>query len=154
MDITFELLTRKDFHETYDLCQRVFGDSPVVEKVWDVFMSCVDDKHYRMIVGKVDGKIVAYTTMILFHNVFDGPYPVATLWYVCVDEAYRRKGIATALFKEIECIARQEKCEIIYFTSLKDNVGAHAFYKAAGYDDAAEKAFVKYLYKEWSADDY
>ena len=84
MNLTFELLKREDFEETYKLCQRCFGDSPCIEKVFDVFMQCYDDPHYRLIVGKVDGKIVAYTTMVIFYNVFDGPYPVATLWYVCV----------------------------------------------------------------------
>lgn len=87
--------------------------------------------------------------MIIFHNLFDGDNPIATLWYVCVDKEYRRRGVAGSMFKEIERIANENHCEIIYFTSLQDNYGAHSFYRSAGYSDTKEKAFVKYLYEGW-----
>lgn len=43
----------------------------------------------------------------------------------------------------IRCVINN--CELIYFTSKSDNVGAHAFYKRLGYDMNAEKAFIKEL---------
>ena len=36
-------------------------------------------------------------------------------------------------------------CELIYFTSKSDNVGAHAFYKRLVHDMNEEKAFMKEL---------
>ncbi len=54
---------------------------------------------------------------------------------------YRHSGIGTKLFEKIEEIARENNCELIYFTSKSDNVGAHAFIKDYGwYDMNAEKA--------------
>ena len=68
-----------------------------------------------------------------------------TLWWVGTHPDYRHMGIGTKLFEKIEEIARENNCELIYFTSKSDNVGAHAFYKRLGYDMNAEKAFIKEL---------
>lgn len=149
MELKFESLTENDLEETYSLCMRSFGENFPYEDVYKTYQLCKNDPHYCFIVGKADGKIVAYTTMVVFHNLFDGSSPIATLWYVCVDEEYRRRGVASEMFKEIERIANEKHCEIIYFTCLRDNFGAHKFYRSAGYTDEKEKAFVKYLYEEW-----
>ena len=149
MELKFEYLNENDLKETYELCLKSFGDSPSFEEIKSTYELCRNDPHYHFIVGKADGKVVAYTTVIIFHNLFDGKSPIATLWYVCVDKDYRRRGIAKKMFAEIERIANEQHCEIIYFTSLQDNHGAHAFYRAVGYSDEKEKAFVKYLYEEW-----
>ena len=69
----------------------------------------------------------------------------AVLWYVCVSKEVRRKGVGRLLFREIEKIARENDCEIIYFTCLQENTRAQNFYRSLGYTDEKEKAFVKYL---------
>ncbi len=150
MKLEFEHLKEKDLEETYNLCMKSFGENFSFEEIMQTYQLCKNDPHYHFIVGKADGKIVAFTSMIIFHNLFDGLSPVATLWYVCVDKEYRRKGIAKSMFKEIELIANENHCEIIYFTCLQDNFDAQKFYRSAGYTDTKEKAFVKYLYEEWN----
>lgn len=149
MDIEFEILKESDLEEAYNLCRDVFGEYASFDEVKKTYQLCKNDSHYYFIVGKSNGKIIAYTTMIIFHNLFDGISPVATLWYVCVDKNYRRLGVASSMFAEIERIANENCCEIMYFTSLEDNLGAHNFYRSVGYSDSKEKAFVKYLYEEW-----
>ena len=147
-NIKFEHLQECDLKETWELCMKSFNENFSYKEVQDTWELCKNDKHYHFIVGKCNGKIVAYTTMIVFHDLFDGLRPIATLWYVCVDEQYRRKGIAGKMFKYLENIAEQHNCEIIYFTCLKDNFGAQKFYRSAGYSDEKEKAFVKYFFEE------
>lgn len=149
MALTFEYLNENDLKETFDLCMKSFGEDFSFEEIRQTYQICKNDPHYHFIVGKMDGKIIAYTTMIIFHNLFDGLMPVATLWYVCVDKEYRRQGVAKSMFAEIERIAAENQCEIIYFTCLQDNFGAHKFYRSVGYTDEKERAFVKYLYEEW-----
>lgn len=151
--LTFEDMRDEDLREVYGLCERTFRESPCFEEVERTYLKCKGDSHYRFLVGRLDGRIVAYTTIVMFYDVFDGDSPIMTLWYVCVDEAYRRRGIASAMFKEIERIAEEAGCELIYFTSKADNKAAHAFYRSAGYSMKAEKAFVKYLYESWNKDD-
>lgn len=149
MEITFEELTDEDLEETYDLCMRVFNEKFTLEEIKKTWEICKGDSHYHFIVGKVDGKVVAYTSMIIFHDLFDGLSPIATLWYVCVDENYRRNGLAKAMFAEVERIAEEKHCEIIYFTCLKNNIGAQKFYRNVGYSDENVIAFEKDLYKNW-----
>lgn len=148
MNLTFEYLREEDLEETYQLCMRSFGENIKFDDVKRTYKFCRQDPHYHFIVGKADGKIVAYATVVFFHNLFDGTNPVATIWYVCVHEDYRRQGIGEALFEEIERLAKEEQCEIIYFTCLKNNEGAQKFYRSVGYSDDKEKAFVKYLYED------
>ena len=100
---------------------------------------------YRFLVAKSEGKIVGYTSVTMAYNLFDGKNPFMTLWWVGTHPDYRHSGIGTKLFEKIEEIARENNCELIYFTSKSDNVGAHAFYKRLGYDMNAEKAFIKEL---------
>lgn len=148
MDITFEILKEKDLKETWQLCMKSFGEDFTFEEIQKTYNLCRNDEHYYFIVGKSDGKIIAYTTMIIFYNLFDGLNPIATLWYVCVDDNYRRHGVGKKMFEYIEQIAKEKNCEIIYFTCLQDNYGAHRFYRSVGYTDDKEKAFVKYFFED------
>lgn len=145
MNIIFEELQEKDLKECYNLCMKCFNESTDLNEVMETYKLCVNNPDYHFIVGKVNNKIAAYATMSVFYNLFDGKYPVAALWYVCVDKEYRRMGIGKRLFDEIEKIAAKHNCEIIYLTCLKDNYPAHEFYRSIGYSDDKEKAFVKYF---------
>lgn len=148
MKVTFSLLQEADLQETYQLCLDSFGESPAfaeIQKTWEL---CKEDPHYRFLVGKINGTIVAYASMILFHNLFDGLRPIATLWYVCVSKTFRGCGVGTQLFQEIERIARAEQVEIITLTCLTENEKAQKFYRSLGYKEDKEKAFVKYLWEE------
>ncbi|MCM1226208.1 MAG: GNAT family N-acetyltransferase [Clostridium sp.] len=146
MNIEFEELQECDLKECYDLCMKSFNEDFAFSDIEETYKMCRNDPHYHFIVGKLDGKIVAYTSMNIFHNLFDGKRPIATLWYVCVDESRRRMGIGRRLFEEIENIAKDNNCEIIYFTCLHDNRKAQQFYKSMGYSEDKEKAFVKYFF--------
>ena len=78
-------------------------------------------------------EVYATTFPQVFHNLFDGRRPIMTLWYVCVSKEVRRKGVGRLLFREIEKIARENDCEIIYFTCLQENTRAQNFYRSLGY---------------------
>ncbi|MBQ9899232.1 MAG: GNAT family N-acetyltransferase [Ruminococcus sp.] len=148
MDITFGPLTENDLPAAFELCMRTFSMDTPAEEVRKVYSRFKDDPYYHFIVGKVDGKVAAYTTMVIYYNLFDGDYPVAALWYVCVDEQYRRCGIGTKMFRYIEALAKEHGCELISFTAESRNTGAHEFYRLAGYSDTKETAFVKYFFEE------
>ena len=75
---------------------------------------------------------MAYTSINIFHNLFDGRRPIMTLWYVCVSKEVRRKGVGRLLFREIEKIARENDCEIIYFTCLQGKYQGAEFLPVAG----------------------
>lgn len=149
MKVEFGLMREDELRECYELCKSCFGEYASFENVRETYELCRDDRHYRFIVGRADGRIVAYTTMVIYYNLFDGKYPIASLWYVCVDKDYRRQGVASALFREIDRIADENSCEIISLTCASENTGARRFYRSLGYSEDSEIAFVRYIYEQW-----
>ena len=149
MDIVFEQLREEDLNEAFMLCIDCFGEYVPFENVRNTYQLCKNDNNYHFIVGKYNGKIITYATMVLYYNLFDGTYPIASLWYVCVHKDYRRMGVASALFQEIDRIADENSVEIISLTCLKENTVARKFYRSLGFTEDSEVAFVKNIYEQW-----
>ena len=147
MELTFEPLTKEDLSACYELCMQSFSESVPKEEVERAFALCSKDPSYRLVAGKLDGKVVAYATLNFFRTVFDGMRPMATIWYVCVDPAYRSRGIGKALFAELCRICEQEQCLEIVLTCLPENEGAQRFYRSLGFRDDLERAFVRYYFE-------
>lgn len=148
MKITIEDLKYEDIEECYELNKLIFNEEYGLEEVKNLYTRIHDNtENYRFLVAKVEGKIVGYTSVIMAYNLFDGNRPFMTLWWVGTHPDYRHKGIATELFKKIEEIAKENNCELIYFTSEKHRNGAHQFYQKMGYDMNKNKAFEKDFYE-------
>ena len=147
--LEFGQLHENELEEAYELCTRTFGEFVTLENVRETYIKCKDNKDYHFIVGRCDQRIVAYATMALVYNLFDGTYPVAYLWYVCVHEDYRRQGVARALFREIDRIAAEKKVEIISLSCKKDNTPAVNFYRSLGFTVDEDIPFVKNIYEQW-----
>ncbi|MBR6070452.1 MAG: GNAT family N-acetyltransferase [Ruminococcus sp.] len=149
IEVTFGKLREEDLSEAFELCTRCFGEFVSFENVRETYQLCKNDMNYHFIVGRHNGKVVAYASMILSYNLFDGTYPVATLWYVCVHEDYRRQGVARALFREIDRIADENSVEVIMLTCDKDNLQAKKLYRTLGYAEDTETLFLKNIYEQW-----
>lgn len=145
MKIIIEDLKYEDIAECYELCKECFNEEYGLEEVQDLYKEISKQSNYRFLVAKVNNKIVGYTSAIMAYNLFDGKRPFMTLWWVCTHQNYRRQGIATKLFNRIEEIAKENNCELIYFTSEVERTGAHKFYENMGYKSNSDKAFIKML---------
>lgn len=145
-NIVFSNLSSEDLNECFELCMKCFKEDTTWEEAQKTWELCRDDPHYRFVTGKLGGKIVAFALMNIFHTLFDGIRPMCTVWYVCVDESVRRRGVGRQLFAEIERISAENNCQIICLTCLKGNVSAQEFYRSIGYSDDKETAFVKYFF--------
>ena len=144
--INIEDLKYEDIEECYKLAMDVFHENNNLEDIKQLYKKYHNQKDtYRFLVAKSNGKIVGYTSCIIVYNLFDGSHPFMTLWYVCTHPDYRRKGVATKLFNEIENIAVTNNCELIYFISRINRKEAHVFYKKQGYQSDNNIAFIKYL---------
>lgn len=145
MNLIIEDLKFEDIEECYELNKLIFNEEYGLEEVKKLYKKIHKDIHtYRFLVAKLNGKIVGYTSAIMAYNLFDGNQPFMTLWWVGTHPNYRHKGIATKMFQEIEKIAIENNCELIYFTSENYRTGAHAFYQKMGYK-MDSKAFIKLL---------
>ena len=145
--VIFSELTTDDLRECFGLCMRCFQEETTWEEAQKTWEICRNDPHYRFVTGKLEGKIVAFALMNIFHTLFDGTRPMCTVWYVCVDESVRRRGVGRLLFEEIERIAAENDCLIIGLNCLKGNDLGHEFYRSLGYSDDKETAFVKYFFE-------
>lgn len=145
MDITIEDLKYEDIEECYKMNELIFNESYGLEEIKKLYKKLCDRKDtYRFLVAKINNKIVGYVSCIIAYNLFDGNRPFMTLWWVGTHPDYRRKKVATKLFQEVEKIAIENNCELIYFTSENYRVEAHEFYLKMGYK-MDSKGFVKEL---------
>ena len=145
MSVIIEDLKFEDIDKVYALTKLVFKESYDIDKVKDLYNRIHNDtKTYRFLVAKIDGKVVGYTSCCMSYNLFDGDRPFMTLWWVCVDESYRRQGIATQLLGKAESIAKENNCDMICFLSEDYRVDAHQFYIKNGYH-MNSKGFMKFF---------
>ena len=146
MEIEIEDLKYEDIEECYEMNMKVFNENRDLEEIKELYKKYSENKDmYRFLVAKLNGKIVGYTSAIIAYNLFDANHSFMTLWWVCTHPDYRRQGVATKLFKAIDEIAKENKCELIYFISETYRKDAHSFYEKMGYDKEGNKAFKKYL---------
>ena len=59
--------------------------------------------------------------------------PHALLTELYVREAHRRRGVAGALIRAAEALARRQGADALYLFTGRQNVGAQAFYERQGY---------------------
>ena len=88
----------------------------------------------NIFVAKIDGKIVGYVSIMTkvrqhkgfrYRNQLD-------IDSICVDEKYRRQGIATALLEYIKKYAIELNCTDIYLNVNPENhIGIHLYEKLA-----------------------
>lgn len=145
-NLVIEDLKYKDIDECFEMNKLIFKEDHGLFDIKKLYKKLRKKrKEYRFLVAKLDKKIVGYISITIAYNLFDGNKPFMTLWWVGTHPDYRRKGIATELFKEAEKIAKKQNCELIYFISERDNTVAHEFYKKMGYDEEINKGFYKEL---------
>lgn len=58
-----------------------------------------------------------------------------------VDFAYHGSGVATALYEEVESLARDEEAEGIWLTAWKGGLRALRFYEKMGFSKVGENKF-------------
>lgn len=58
----------------------------------------------------------------------------ALLTELYVRAAHRRRGVAGALVREAEALARRQGADALYLFTGRQNVGAQAFYEALGFE--------------------
>lgn len=71
----------------------------------------------------------------------------AELTELFVIEAFRRRGVASALVAHAERLARAAGAAEMRILTGRDNVAAQAFYQALGYEDEDEMLMVRHLWR-------
>lgn len=96
-----------------------------------------------LLVVEHDGDIVGTALLTICLDAMFGNQPFGVVDNIIVDAAGRSSGAGKVLLEAIEHVALREDCSKVILLSSRPRVGAHAFFKALGYDGNAERGFVK-----------
>jgi L-amino acid N-acyltransferase YncA len=96
---------------------------------WDKKLSAsIDEKN--LIVAIIDGEIIAFAHLSPFLWLAS---PNLFIQLVYVAEKYRRRGIASDIFKEAERIARSRGADTLYSSTDSDNLPSLLMHEALGF---------------------
>lgn len=135
---------------------RFFKKEDTIEttKLVNEFFEIKDFEHgYNKIIGNGLKKslIAIYDQKIVGHILIDEKYNSEEdklfywLSYVCVKKEYQNRGIATAMLKKLEEIAKDNNICYIKFTSANFRKSAHACYLKNNYKKVDTTVFQKLI---------
>jgi ribosomal protein S18 acetylase RimI-like enzyme len=91
----------------------------------------LDDERHHLVIAYVGDDPAGFVTGVeLFHP--DKPKPEMFLYELGVDEAYRGRGLATALLLRLVDLCRERGCGTMFALTDGDNAAARATYAKAG----------------------
>jgi N-acetylglutamate synthase-like GNAT family acetyltransferase len=97
----------------------------------------------RLLVAEADGRIVGLAGVHVCHSL-EYDRDAAKLSALVVDEERRGTGVGRALVAAAEAEARARGCELLFLTTAERRTGAHAFYRALGFEETGRR-FAKQL---------
>lgn len=140
-------ITEKDFDGLMLLYTQLHGNPPPektgeLSELWHTILS---DENHHIIAAEEDGKIVSSCVCVIIPNLTHEQRPYALIENVVTDEAYRKRGLATACLDFAREIARKENCyKIMLLTGSKEE-STLRFYERAGYNRNDKTAFIQWL---------
>ena len=108
--------------------------SAVVRRLDRLGASGVD----RVLVA-VDGGIVVGMVSVHVSRSLEYDGDAAKLSAVVVDERRRGTGVGRALIAAAGAEARARGCEVLWLTTAEHRAGAHAFYRALGFEETGRR---------------
>lgn len=149
--ISVRRLEERDLPSLAELYRQFWNDASSTEAMRRTFRGLRDDPDYLFLVAddsdEANGSaIVAGTVLgIVCHNLYGECRPFLTVEDVIVDREYRRRGVGSALMRELERIARERGCYYIILVTDTDRTAARSFYESLGYDPESHKGYKKRL---------
>lgn len=140
-------ITESDLVGLLELYTHLHGN-PIPENTAELSALCrkiLDDENHHIIVAEEDGKIVSSCVCVIVPNLTHGQRPYALIENVVTDEAYRRRGLATACLDFARKIAVNANCyKMMLLTGSKEE-STLRFYEKAGYNRNDKTAFIQWL---------
>lgn len=111
-------------------------------ELWENILA---DKNHHIIVAEEDGKIVSSCVCTVIPNLTHEQRPYAFVENVVTDNAYRKRGLATACLDYARKIAEGENCyKLMLLTGSKEESTLN-FYRRAGYNSNDKTAFIQWI---------
>lgn len=144
-------MIREISDKDYDGLMRLYmqlHDNPFPEKdasMMELWNRILADENHHIIVAEEDGKIVSSCVCVIIPNLTHNQQPYAFIENVITDEAYRKRGLATACLNYAKEIAVKENCyKMMLLTGAKIESTLN-FYEQAGYNRKDKTAFIQWI---------
>lgn len=115
------------------------------EAMEELWQRILQDKDHHIIVAEEDGKIVSSCVCVIIPNLTHNQQPYAFVENVITDEAYRKKGLATACLDYAKEIAMKENCYKLMLLTGSKLESTLQFYERAGYNRNDKTAFIQWI---------
>lgn len=92
----------------------------------------------RVLVAEDDGRIVGLVGIHVSRSL-EYDRDAAKISAIVVDESRRGTGVGRALVDAADAEARTRGCEVLWLTTAERRAGAHAFYRALGFEETGRR---------------
>lgn len=116
--------------------------TPELTALWERILK---DKDHHIIIAEEDGKIVSSCVCVIIPNLTHNQQPYAFVENVITDEAYRKRGLASACLNYARKIAEKEHCYKMMLLTGSKKESTLNFYRQAGYNSEDKTAFICWL---------
>lgn len=140
-------ITNADFDGLMTLYMQLHGN-PFPEKsdeIMALWEGILADPNHHIIVADEDGKIVSSCVCVIIPNLTHCQQPYAFIENVVTDEAYRKRGLATACLDFAKEIALKENCYKMMLLTGSKSERTLNFYERAGYNRNDKTAFIQWI---------
>lgn len=135
--IVSNMLVRKMNFEDIDIVKNIYAES--FEKNVSLEINYTNENIYVV----CDGDIIMGMCMVNYIDDIFVNKRTAFVNAVCVDKAYRGRGVATFMLREIEAIAMEDGASLVMLTSSSKREVANHLYKKLGFDIYDTNVFKK-----------
>lgn len=111
-----------------------WGEPSDVESMGKTLSALADDSDHVILAARIDGECVGTATGVICHGLYGGFDTYMVVEDMVVDEAHRRRGIASGLLAQLESVARERGCNQIILLTESVRSDAVALYGANGFE--------------------
>ncbi len=115
------------------------------QEIYDLWNQILQDKNHHIIVAEEEDRIVASCVCVFIPNLTHNHQPYALIENVITDEAYRKRGLATACLNYAKEIAIKENCYKLMLLTGSKSESTLNFYEQAGYNQKDKTAFIQWI---------
>jgi len=137
----------KDLHELYmeHLTQNPPKEKQELNKWRELLRTLIADPDYHLLVGELNGKVIASVTLVVIRNLTHNLRPYSVIENVVTHSDFRNKGYASALIEKASEIAYNNNCYKIMLMTGSKKESTLRFYERCGFNMNDKTAFLKRL---------
>lgn len=140
-----ERILEKDLGMLAELYQQLIPHAPDFSQMQKALHRINENPNAIVLGANEKRSLVGSAIGVICDILFGRCKPFMIVEDVVIDENHRRKGIGTALMREMESIAAQRDCAYIMLLTDADRPEAQRFYESLGYKTDPYKGYKKSL---------